>query len=68
MKLKIFIEKENKNKTIILKENSKILDILTELKINPVTIIAVKNNEVVTEHETVSKNDKLELLSVVSGG
>jgi len=68
MKLKIFIEKENKNKTIALKENSKILDILTELKINPVTIIAVKNNEVVTEHETVSKNDKLELLSVVSGG
>ena len=68
MKLKIFIEKENKNKTIALKENSKILDILTKLKINPVTIIAVKNNEVVTEHETVSKNDKLELLSVVSGG
>jgi len=43
-------------------------DLLKQLNINPETIIILKNNTIITEDELLKNNDKLEFLSVVSGG
>ena len=67
MKINVFIEKENKNKTINTNK-SKISDLLKELNINPTTVIITKDNEVITEDTNLKNKDKIEILSVVSGG
>ena len=43
-------------------------ELLNQLKINPETIIAVKNSIVITEDEELEDNETIELLSVISGG
>ncbi|MBU2634532.1 MAG: MoaD/ThiS family protein [Nanoarchaeota archaeon] len=63
--VKVFIEKENKTKEI---KASNIKTILDNLKINPETILIVKNNELTTINSKIKSNDKIKLLSVVSGG
>ncbi|MBI4158939.1 MoaD/ThiS family protein [Candidatus Woesearchaeota archaeon] len=61
----VFIEKENKTVAV---EAKTVKEIIKKLKINPETIIISKNSELVTEDSRVSKNDKIKLLSVISGG
>ena len=68
MKLEVFIEREGKKKTVEIAENSTLKDVLDKLKINPVTVVISKNKEIVSELASVHKKDKIELLSVVSGG
>lgn len=61
----VFLERENKTvrvKKIIVKE------ILKELKINPTTVIIIKNNELITEDAKLSEGDKIKILPVISGG
>ncbi len=65
MKIKVFIERENKNKVINVNE---INEIFTKLKINPNEVLIVKNNELITEDEELNENDYIKLLSVISGG
>jgi len=43
-------------------------ELLNQLNINPETVIAVKNNIVITEDEELKENETIELLSVISGG
>jgi len=43
-------------------------ELLNQLRINPETIIAVKDNTVITEDEELEDNETIELLSVISGG
>lgn len=43
-------------------------DILAELKVDPETVLIVKNKKVVTEDEPVSEEDSIEILPVASGG
>lgn len=43
-------------------------DLMKVLKVNPETVLCVKNGEVVTEDETVENNDEVRFLSVISGG
>lgn len=62
---KVFIEKENKTVNV---EAKTVEEILNKLKINKEVVIISKNNELVTEDSKVSKNDKIKLLSVISGG
>ena len=66
-KMKIYIEKENKNLNI---KNNKFTGktLLENLKINPSTVILVKNDEVILEDEILEDNDDIKILSVVSGG
>ena len=66
--MEIFIEKENK--TIKKDISGKVLikDILKEFKISSSSCIIVKNNKVVLDSSLIGQNDKIELLSVVSGG
>jgi thiamine biosynthesis protein ThiS len=68
MKIKVNIISENKEKEINIKESSLVKDLLEELKINPVTVIVARNNEVISENEKLSKQDKIKILPVISGG
>jgi sulfur carrier protein ThiS len=66
-KIKVYLEKEDKNKTINLKK-LKVKNLLNELKINPVTVIVTKNNQVCTEFDSIKPKDNIKIISVVSGG
>lgn len=68
MKINAYIERTNVNQSLNIKDNANVSDLLKELKINPITVIVTRNNEVITEKEKLKDNDKLEILSVISGG
>ncbi len=67
MEIDLFIERDNSTKNILFSEST-VLELLRHLKINPETVIVVRNNEVITEKELLCDKDKIELLSVISGG
>ena len=64
----VFIDRENKNTILKLDNNSIVSDVLKTLKINPVTVIVSRNNELIMEDEKLSNNDEIKILSVISGG
>ena len=64
--MKIFIEKENKHLVLDKVRNGK--ELLATLKINPATVLLVKNDEVVLIDEELQESDEVRILSVVSGG
>jgi len=70
--MKVYIEKDDKSLEIkIGKNQSKSFDgksLLEKLKINPSSVILVKNNEVILEDELLTEKDEIKILSVVSGG
>jgi len=68
MQINIFFERENKSKKIELNQNSSVKDLLGKLKINPVTVIAARDNELITENEKLRDNDNIKIIPVVSGG
>ena len=68
MSISVFIDRENKNKTIELDDNSIVVDLLKKLNINPVTVIVSRNNELILEDEKLNENDEIKILSVISGG
>jgi len=63
--MKVFIEKENKTKEIKAKTVNEILE---KLKINPVTVLTVVNDELVTEDKNLNDKDYVKILTVISGG
>lgn len=67
MEIDLFIERENRN-TKIKFGQSTVVDLLKSQNINPETVIVVRNGEVLTEKESLQDKDKIELLSVISGG
>ena len=68
IKVNVFLDRNNLNKILQLKYDSIVLDLLKELKINPVTVIVSRNNELILEDEKLKNNDELRILSVISGG
>lgn len=68
MKLKVFYDRENREKTIELNENATIKGLLKKMGINPVTVIVSKNNDVVLEDEKLKDKDEIKIISVISGG
>ncbi len=68
--MEIFIEKENRKVSYDIKEgeNKIIKDILSDLNISLESVLIVKNKQIVLEDEKVNNNDRLKILSVVSGG
>ena len=62
----VYIEKDNEHKEVVF--SGSVDDLLKSLKINPETVLVVKNGEVVTEKEELKDVDKIKILSVVSGG
>lgn len=63
--MKVYIEKQDK---LIELEAENVKDLLDALKINPSTVIIVKNNEVVLLDEQLNEDDDIKILSVISGG
>jgi len=67
MEINVFIEKENKQEKVELKENS-VKKLLEKLNINPVEVITTRNNELILEDEELKEGDSIKILSVISGG
>jgi sulfur carrier protein len=63
--MKVYVEKQDK---LLELEKKSVKELLDELKINPNTVIIVKNNEIVLEDEQLDDNDEIKILSVISGG
>ncbi|MEK6946367.1 MAG: MoaD/ThiS family protein [Nanoarchaeota archaeon] len=68
IKVKVFVDRENKNIKIELDNNFSVLGLLKKLKINPVTVIVSRNNELILEDEKLNDQDEIKILSVISGG
>ena len=67
MELTIFNEKENTTENISFNGNT-VQELLQQLKINSETVLVIRNKEVLTEEESLKENEKIDLLSVISGG
>ena len=68
IKINVFVDRENKNKEVELEGNSTVAVLLEKLDINPVTVIISRDNELILENEKLNDNDKIKVLSVISGG
>ncbi|MBI2134476.1 MoaD/ThiS family protein [Candidatus Woesearchaeota archaeon] len=68
MKIKVFYDRENKNKTIELYNDITVKDLLKKMNINPVTVIVSKNNDIIMEDEKLNDKDNIKIISVISGG
>lgn len=49
-------------------EGKTVQDLLEDMDINPVTVVTKVNGKIKTEDEELKQGDKVELVSVVSGG
>lgn len=67
MYINIFNEREQ---TTIKVEftGTNVKELLHQLKLNPEAFLVIRNSEVITEEEILQDNDRIELLSVISGG
>ena len=65
--MKVYIEKDDRS-VQVNEKNISGLELLEFLKINPASVILVKNDEVVLDDELFSEDDDVKILSVVSGG
>ncbi|MBI2208498.1 MoaD/ThiS family protein [Candidatus Woesearchaeota archaeon] len=68
MKLKVFYDRENREKTVELGNNATIKDLLKKMGINPVTVIVSKNDDVILEDQKLKDKDDIKIISVISGG
>jgi sulfur carrier protein ThiS len=64
--MEIFIERENSTKK--LKFEGKVSDLLNKLEINSETVLVAKDNTLVTTEDSLDNNNKIRILSVISGG
>jgi sulfur carrier protein ThiS len=64
--MEVLIEKSGKN--IKIRFEGKVSTLLSRLKVNPETVIVVKNNELVAEEDILENKDKIIVMSVISGG
>ncbi|MBS3140095.1 MoaD/ThiS family protein [Candidatus Woesearchaeota archaeon] len=67
MKITVKNERDNFLQTVKLSGKT-VKDLLIQIKINPETVIVVRNEEVIAESELLQDKDHLDLLSVISGG
>ena len=68
MNIHVTIERTHEKQSLELKEKSTIKDLLTRLRVNPLTILPIINGEVVIEDHIIQDNDHVSLKSVISGG
>ena len=65
MKVDVFVDRLGKSKTLNVKT---IKEIFERLEISSDEYIIVRNSELITESAKLKEKDKLNLLSVISGG
>ncbi len=63
--MEVYIEKTNKTVSVKV---STVKELLNKLKLNPTTVLVVKNNEIVLDDEKLTNADSVRILSVISGG
>ncbi|ACB84011.1 MoaD/ThiS family protein [Natranaerobius thermophilus] len=56
------------NQVTELSGNKKVSNILSELELNPETVIVVKEGQILTHDKIVKDHENIEIISVVSGG
>lgn len=64
--MELFIEKTDEKRK--MRFSGTALQLLLRLNINPEAVIVVRNKTVITEKDSISDKDSVEILSVVSGG
>lgn len=64
--MKLHIDREGS--TTEREFSGKAKDLLTELDINPATVVITKNGTLITEEDTLENSDEVKIISVVSGG
>ncbi len=64
--MQVYIEREDKQEELEFTGTAK--ELCEQLGINVQTILVLKNGELVTEEEPLSNEDKIKLVTVVSGG
>ncbi|MBS3126507.1 MoaD/ThiS family protein [Candidatus Woesearchaeota archaeon] len=64
--MKVFIERTKEKKD--LRFSGTVSSLLKKLKINPVAVIVTRKDEVLTQDQHISDNDRVKILSVISGG
>jgi sulfur carrier protein ThiS len=62
----VLIEKTGKKTKVRFK--GKVCALLSKLKINPETVLVVRNGELITEEADLLDRDKITIISVISGG
>ena len=67
MRVTVQSELEQDSKEIELKGTS-VKDLLKQLNLNAEEFLVIRKDEVLTKDRELKENDKIELLSVVSGG
>ena len=53
---------------VVVDRAKRVSDLLTQLSITPGTVLVIRKGRLLTDDERLSKNDEVELRSVVSGG
>jgi thiamine biosynthesis protein ThiS len=68
MRVSVFIQRENKKKTIDVEKGATVQTLLQKLKMNPEVVLVARNKEIILADTKLNDKDVLELLSVISGG
>lgn len=68
MKIKVFYDREKKEREIELSANSSVEALLEKMKINPEIVIVSRNKDIILKEEKLRDNDSIRLTSVISGG
>ncbi len=67
MNLEIFNEREHAVSKVTFSGKT-VKELLKQLNLNPEAVIVVRNSEVITEEDAVLDQDRIDILSVISGG
>jgi len=68
MKIKVFLERENRKEQVELSGKATIGSLLDRLELVRESVLAVKGGALVTEDAPLKEGDSVKILSVVSGG
>ncbi|RKX55660.1 MAG: thiamine biosynthesis protein ThiS [Thermodesulfobacteriota bacterium] len=66
--MKVYVEKERKYRSVSARVAGTVAELLDRLKINPSTVLVVRNGHLVTESAKLKDSDEIKIISVVSGG
>jgi sulfur carrier protein ThiS len=68
MKVKVFLERENKTFEVDLPEGSTVLDLIKSLNLTSSRFVAIVNGKVALLKRKLKEGDNVRLIDVVSGG
>lgn len=67
VKITVFDERKQSTRNVTFKGKN-VQDLLLQLKLNSEIVLVVRDKEVITPEEILHNKDRLEILSVISGG